>query len=330
MSIRIIKPGLLSTIQDLGRLGFRNTGINVNGVMDVFAAKSANLLICNEENEAVIEMHAPGSTLKFEEDALIALAGADFAVTINDIQIDTWRPIWVKKESILRCNGAMVGKRLYLAVHGGFDIKQWLHSSSTNLKAGCGGWQGRALQKEDVLPFRKSCRFYFQTESSVHVFPWKVSESELPFYSKHPTIRFIPGHEWEELAPTSKSLFLNKGFTVKKESDRMGYRLLGPPLERQKSRELLSSAVSFGTVQLLSDGQLIVLMADHQTTGGYPRVAHVISVDLPLLAQLKPGDELRFLPIDLKTAEEALLSQVKFFRQLKLACQLKLEPILLC
>jgi antagonist of KipI len=195
------------------------------------------------------------------------------------------------------------GARTYLAVKSGFDVDKWLGSASTNLRAQIGGFQGRALQKNDRLFFN------LRTTNNEQRTNFKLSPSLLPFYSRFPTIRVVAGAEWESLTEESRREFLSASFKIRNESDRMGFRLLGEPLELQEKIELVSSAVTFGTVQLLPDGQLIVLMADHQTTGGYPRVANIVAVDLPLLAQLNPNDALNFHLISPEEAENLLVRQ---------------------
>jgi len=297
------KGGLLTTVQNLGRQGFRRFGINPNGAMDKQAVRLINILLGNDETEAVLEMHFPASVLEFEEDALISLGGADFRASLDNNEIENWRPHFIKKGSVLELKKRVFGSRAYLAVKGGFVIETWLESSSTNLIAKIGGFAGRALQKNDRLFFNQRTKDKRQRTN------YKISNSLILSYEKSPTkVRVIGGAEFELLTAVHEQTFLAQNFTISRESDRMGFRLTGEPLFLIENQELISSAVDFGTIQLLPDGQLIILMADHQTSGGYPRLAHVVSADLPILAQLSANDKISFEMITLDEAENLMLA----------------------
>ncbi|MEJ7740788.1 MAG: biotin-dependent carboxyltransferase family protein [Chitinophagaceae bacterium] len=322
MSILIIKPGVLDTLQDLGRFGGGTYGLNPGGTMDRYASVIANMLTGNDINEAVLEIHFPGPQILFKHDALICITGADFKPTLNDEPLPGWQPVLIRKNTILQFSGKKQGSSIYLAVHGGFGgMQQWLNSYSTNLKAGLGGWQGKKLQKGDELSFRESTNDLsrlFRSESNFQLLPWRPDVAQM--YSHPEDILFIRGNEFEALTGESKDNLLKSAFRVHPSSDRMGYQLKGKSLFRGDSYELLSSAVHFGTIQLLPNGQLIVLMADHQTTGGYPRIGHVISAHLPKFAQLSPGSSLRFTPVDIEAAEQLLFSQHQQLQILQRAC----------
>jgi antagonist of KipI len=325
MSLRLIKAGILDTIQDLGRFGYQHLGINPGGAMDRPAAQIANLLVGNDINEAVIELHFPAAEFFFEQPALIAVSGADFSVNLNAEEIPRLQPVLVSKYSILQFYGLRAGARAYLAIHGGLNISKWLNSYSTNIKAAMGGYKGRALQKGDEISI--SCANGLTQvlgKKEFHVFPWKASLVE-----QHANeILVLPGNEWDELTGKSKQRLLEKPFVISNQSDRMGYRLQGKPLSMKTNEEMVSSAVCFGTVQLLPDGQLIVLMADHQTTGGYPRAMHVITAHHSRLAQMKAGDTLQFKMTDAATAGKLLKQQQQHLLQLQNACKFKLEEYL--
>ncbi|MEQ1645906.1 MAG: biotin-dependent carboxyltransferase family protein [Pyrinomonadaceae bacterium] len=309
--MRIEKSGILTTVQDLGRYGYRRMGINPSGVMDHCATRLINILVGNVENEAVIEMHFPAARIVFEADAIFALGGADFDADIDGVSIDTWRPILALKGSTLSFGGRSIGHRAYLTLCGGIEQEKCLGSSSTNLSAGFGGVEGRKLTAGDKIRFRR-------TETKEFELPRVcVSASLRPHYSRFPTIRIVTAAEHDSLSPAGKETLAQQDFSISNASDRMGFRLSGEPISLARPLELLSSAVDFGTIQLLPDGQLIVLMADHQTTGGYPRIAHVISRDLPLLAQLGPGDKVAFHLISHAEAEELAVDferELRFFR----------------
>jgi antagonist of KipI len=321
MAFSIIKPGLLDTIQDLGRHGFGNWGVNPGGAMDIYAAQVANLLVGNDQHEAVIEIHFPGPQILFEQNTLIAITGADFSPTVNDEVIPRWQPVVVRKNTVLHFPSLVQGGRCYLSVHGGYCVKKWLNSYSTSLKAGVGGWQGAPLKKGDELPFNESTIYFaglLKEESNFEILPWRVNTEKIYQYPHE--IGFIPGHEWAFLPDAARRSFTENNYLIHPSSDRMGYQLIGSPLSLERPLELVSSAVSFGTVQLLPGGQLIVLMADHQTTGGYPRIAHVVSAHLPKLAQLRPSDTIQFKLMDLDAAEHMLVSRQKELHILQRSC----------
>jgi antagonist of KipI len=321
MAFSIIKPGLLDTIQDMGRQGFGNWGISPGGAMDRYAAQVANLLVGNSGQEAVLEIHFPGPQILFEQNTMIAVTGGDFSPTINDELIPRWQPVVVRKNTVLHFPSLVQGGRCYLSVHGGYCMKKWLNSYSTHLRAGVGGCGGRPLKKGDELPFNENSIYFaglLKEESNFEVLPWRVNTEKI---YRHPhEIGFIPGHEWPLLSAAGKSGFLQNNFLIHPSSDRMGYQLSGSPLVLERPIELVSSAVTFGTVQLMPGGQLIVLMADYQTMGGYPRIAHVVSAHLPKLAQLRPSDTIQFKLMDHETAEQMILTRQKELHILQRSC----------
>jgi antagonist of KipI len=321
MSFSIIKAGILDTIQDPGRTGFGNWGIGPGGAMDRYAAEVGNLLVGNCKKEAVIEVHFPGPQILFEQNTLIAITGADFSPTVNDEGIPRWQPVVIRKNTILHFPSLVQGARCYISVHGGFCMEKWLNSYSTNLKASAGGWHGQALKKGDELPFSENTIYFaglLKEDRNFETLPWRVNIEKLYRYPHE--IGFVPGNEWKHLSPLSQTRFLQENFLIHPSSDRMGYQLKGAPLDIEGAAEQVSSAVSFGTVQLLPNRQLIVLMADHQTTGGYPRIAHVITAHLPKLAQLRPSDCIKFRMMDMATAENLLAAQHKELHILRRAC----------
>ena len=317
MSIVIQKSGVLATIQDLGRTGFRRFGINPNGAMDKSAARLINILLGNHEAEAVMEMHFPAPTIIFEEAAIIALGGADFGAKINDRRLENWRPYAVEKNQTLSCAEKIFGNRAYLSVKGGFTVEKWLGSASTNLTAEIGGVEGRSLRKGDRLSFKQKAK---DNSGKIH---FKMTRNLIPLYSSFPTARVTAGAEYERLTKASRQDFLTQIYTINNDSNRMGFRLNGEPLRLLDQTELVSSAVNFGTIQLLPDGQPIVLMADAQTSGGYPRVAHVVSIDLPVLAQLGANDKIGFQQISLEEAERLTLEFEKDLNLLRIGVNSK-------
>ncbi|WP_259015900.1 5-oxoprolinase subunit C family protein [Emticicia fluvialis] len=306
--MQFLKPGILSTIQDTGRNAYRYSGINPNGAMDKTAARLLNILLGNHENEAVLECHFPAPEILFEEAAIIAIGGADFApYLVNEnggiSPINNWQAIQIPAGNTLKFRKRINGQRAYLAVKEGIQAQAWLGSKSTNSLL-------------DFNTIRSRQRFALSSTNPSAFLPY-LGLSIRPPYGASPVIRLIKGNEYNLLTNNSRALLQSQPFTISPQSNRMGYRLMGEALQLSEKTELVSSAVDFGTVQLLPDGQMIILMADHQTTGGYPRVGHVISVDLPLLAQCGPKDTIRFQYISAAEAEDLLILREKEIKKLK-------------
>jgi antagonist of KipI len=318
MSLTISKAGLLDTVQDGGRYGFQQQGINPGGAMDRFSASLANALLGNELAAPVIEMHFPASQLIFQQPTILCLAGADFNPMINGKEIALYQPIAVGEGAVLSFAKRRNGARCYMALAAPLQIAPWLNSYSTNLKAAAGGYQGKRLQKGDTIKYKA---VFFSIANAMTALPWQYRPS-----SERPTaIEVLPGPEWNWITPESQTAFLANRFLITPSSDRMGYRLQGEQLVQEKREQLVSSAVSFGTVQLLPNGQLILLMADHQTTGGYPRMATVSRVHLPVLAQMAAGETFRFSLTTVGAAEESWIAQQKRLQHLQNTCKLKLQ-----
>jgi antagonist of KipI len=329
MSLRIIKAGVLDSVQDMGRHGWQHLGINPAGVMDQFSASIANMLVGNDLNEATIELHFPASIFLFEQPALIAISGADFSATINGDAVPSSHAFIVNKNSLLLFQQPYRGARAYLAIKGGIKADEWLGSQSTHLRAMIGGYEGRSLRKNDQISFKENIDYSpILGQKEFLILPWKADLKWSLENEKENEILVLPGHEWDWLIKESKDNFLMTSFVITQQSDRMGYRLNNIPLHTLTNEEIVSSAVSFGTIQLLPDGGLIILMADHQTTGGYPRIAHIISAHHSKAAQLKAGDRIYFRMTDQQTAEELLMKQQQHLLQLQNACKFRLEEFL--
>lgn len=324
MNLIITRAGILDTFQDQGRYGFRHMGINTGGTMDKIAAAMANCLVGNDFDKAVIEMHFPASEFLFTQPALIAIGGAEFSATINGKPIPNLHPVLVSSQSVLQFKQSVSGVRTYLAIGGGFNISKWLNSYSTNLQIAAGGYEGRRLLSNDRLSYNYiPDADELLAQNNFIVLPWFASN--VNGYMHNEPLLVLPGNEWDHLPDTSKNNLRNKPFVISQQADRMGYQLQGESLYSDNKNELISTAISFGTIQLLPNGQLILLMADHQSTGGYPRIAHVISAHHSRLAQMKPGQNIRFQLTDLQTAENLLFKQQQDLQQLQNACKLKLE-----
>ncbi len=307
MDIKVIRPGMLTTIQDLGRHGISGTGVTEGGAMDKFALVLANLLVGNAPNKPALEITLTGPELEFSSDALIAITGAEID------GFEHAQPIKVYAGDRLDLPVITRGCRAYLAVAGGLNVAPVLNGAGTDLRAKLGGFQGRALRAGDVLSANVVSR---ETHGR-----WKLSPTLLPAYSASPEVRVLPGSEVDEFA----EIFWKTEFEISTQSDRMGYRLKGRQLKRKSSRELISSAAIPGTVQVPPEGNPIVLMADAQTLGGYPRIAHVAQIDMPLLAQLRAGDHVSFRRIELEEAQTLASQRMRDLNLLVMGLQDKLR-----
>lgn len=330
--ITILKPGLLTTIQDLGRFGYQKFGVITSGAMDQLACRMANILVGNHVDEPTVEMTILGPVLRFENDALIAICSADFTPKINGETVRSFRPVFVRKESVLTFGSSQNGSRAYLAIAGGIDVPVVMKSKSTYLRAQIGGFHGRKLKKGDRLPvlapgnpskkiMKKLSGKSFSTKFSEA--NWFVNNSFFSTYKDHISVRVMMGREFHLFSKESQKHFFREKYAITSRSDRMGYRLEGCPLFLEKQIEMVSDAVSFGTIQVPADGKPIVLLADRQTTGGYPKIAQIASVDLQAVAQAKPGDSISFRKISHEEAQLLYLQQENDVKLLKKAIELK-------
>jgi len=323
MQVRIIKPGLLSTIQDLGRMAFLPDAVPRSGAMDSLACRIANIVLGNNENDAVIEFTYHGAELYAETDLLIAFSGEGATLTSNGIRIPNDRPVFAPAGTHLKLEQG-TGCRSYLSISGGWDVPIVLGSRSTFLTAGFGGFHGRTLKEKDVLrnipQENKQCRSLFNSlKSDTISFPsWSAPKEKFLSGIKN-NVRVIPGKEFTRFSAESLIAFLSEPFAAGLRSNRMAYQLEGPPIIKNKFDELISTAVCPGTIQVSGDGKLMLLMADCQTTGGYPRIGQVIVCDLPVCAQLKPGDQIFFEEISRRQAEKLYLQQEQNLKELKAA-----------
>ena len=319
MSLKIIRAGLLDTIQDPGRYRHQHQGINPGGAMDCFSAALANALLGKELASPTIELHFPAAQVLFQQASIICLTGAYFTPMISDKEVPLHQPIIISNSTVLRFDKWGSGARCYLSILQNFTLDKWLNSYSTNLKGEAGGYKGRRLLKDDVLEFENAATLPITKD--FETLPWQYRIEG----TGSNEIEFIVGNEWSWLTTKSQAAFLNNEFSISPVSDRMGFRLTGEALEQGVNDSLVSSAVTFGTVQLLPNGQLIILMADHQTTGGYPRVAHITTTHLPKLAQMSTGDKVKFVMTDVYSAEKKLVAQQNYLRALQNTCNLKMQ-----
>jgi len=333
MTIEIIKPGALSTLQDLGRVGFQHFGVPVSGVMDEWSHRVANLLVGNPEGEATLEITLMGPSLRFTRPALIAITGADLSPHIGEHPVPQETPVFLRAGSRLDFGQRVAGLRAYLAIHGGFAVATVMNSKATYVRGGFGGLEGRALRKGDVLHIGtgEPERVYSPLAAMLRTGP-------LPFVAlqdppKSPVappagwpmpVRLIEGQQWHAFSLDAQNALRNAEFRLTPQSDRMGFRFEGPKLLLREPLEMISEAVAFGTIQVPADGCPIVLMADRQTTGGYPKIASVASVDLPVLAQMMPHQGVRFTLISLEQAQQLYLAREQMIAAI--AMQVKVLP----
>lgn len=313
--LKVKKPGLLTTIQDLGRGGFQQYGIVAAGAMDHYAMQMANLLVGNDRNEAVLEVSMVGPTLEALDNMIVAVCGGDLSARVNGEQIEGWKSFLLKKGQVLTFGAPLSGSRSYLSIAGGIDVPIIMGSKSTYLKAQMGGYEGRAIQREDII-------------SGIGItekrrIGRKLKSEYIPKYSHVIEARVVLGPHLDAFTQEGIKTFLNETYEISHQSDRMGYRLNGKKIRHKDTADIISDAIPFGGIQVPANGEPIILMADRQTTGGYTRIATVISSDLPFLAQALPGQKVCFKAITVQEAQHLYKSQEMKFRYVKCGGHLK-------
>ncbi|RPH32167.1 MAG: biotin-dependent carboxyltransferase family protein [Bacteroidales bacterium] len=300
-SIIIHSPGLLTTVQDFGRYGYQRFGMPVSGAMDSLSLRLANLLVGNHPNDACLETTLTGPEISFTSKGVIAICGADMNPSINGKTIQLNKTIEVKAGQTLSFEGLNYGCRSYIAFGGGIDTPITMESRSTYLRAKVGGFEGRALKTGDELPLGSINKKIKSIE---------IPKDFIPKYQSNQIVQIIAGPEVRSFGSEGIRNFLTSEYAISDQSDRMGYRLTGPTIKHQSNgADIISAGISIGTIQITGNGQPIILMADRQTTGGYTRLANLISNDLTLVAQLKPSDRVRFREVSLEKAQEQLFNR---------------------
>lgn len=302
--------GCFTTIQDLGRWGSQSQGFCISGVMDHFALKVANLLIGNNLGEACLEMTFNGVEIQFKGANIISITGADMLPEINHTSIQQWKTISINSGDILTIKSARSGLRTYLSIKGGFDVPIVLGSKSTTPRERIGGFMGRAIKKGDIIKTNSN----FNNQKELKYF--QLKDQYIPKYdSKIKKIRVVNGPYGENFTEKGIRTFYNSLFLVSTDIDRTGYRLEGPLIEHKVDADrLISGAMVTGAIQVPGSGKPIILTAERRTHGGYPAIATVATVDLPIIAQSKPGDKFKFKLIDLAEAQDLLKQENNFFR----------------
>lgn len=295
MKMQILMPGMLTTVQDAGRFGYLKSGVTSSGVMDDMAFASANAMLHNPPNAAVLEVSLLGPTILFvgepEEETVIAITGADMESCMDGQPVDSSQPISVREGQTLSLGYAREGCRTYIAVSGGIDVPEVMGSRSTNLKCAIGGYHGRGLKSGDMLDLFAPVTTY-ETVKDEHY--------ERPDYKKRLTLRVVMGPQEDYFTSGGIETFLSGTYSITDASDRMGCRLEGPAIESINGTDIVSDAIVPGAIQIPSNGKPIILLKDRQTTGGYAKIATVVSDDLWKLAQAKPGDKVEFERVELE------------------------------
>jgi len=306
-AIEVLTPGLLTTVQDLGREGFGPMGVSASGAADTIALRLGNRLVGNVEGAAGLEMTLLGGTFLFPEGGVIALTGSDFGATLDESSVELGASTKVRAGQRLRLGPTKSGARCYLSVQGGITVKPFLGSASTHLLSGLGGFEGRALRKGDVLSVGAADRPFRRRAVAAHA---------LQRLSPRKVLRATAGVQADWFPDESQRLFYSSIYRVREDSNRMGLRMEGPGLEAlpapgRVGGEMTTEGVSLGGVQVPESGQPIVSFVEQQTTGGYPVIANVISADFSSVGQLRPRDEVRFERVGMDEARALLIEQEK-------------------
>ncbi|GAA0704379.1 biotin-dependent carboxyltransferase family protein [Dokdonella soli] len=339
MSVVVLKSGLLTTLQDRGRRGLAALGIGHAGPMDEVSFRLANALVGNDDSATALEITLLGPRLRFDADAVIALTGAEFPARIDDFEIPAWQPLRVAAGAVLDIGNARRGARGYLAVADGFVVERTLGSAATDVNARIGPLRGRALATQDALALSEGAAsaampFGSSRDSATEASPLKPllpepsaglrppsspqnvsipawSLDPRPWFDSDPArpIRLIRGAHFDALDAASRAALFDAEFRIASESNRVGFRLDGPRLALAAPLELVSAPVASGTLQLPPGGQPIALMVEHPTTGGYPRIGQIATIDLPRLAQRRSGERVRFREISLDEAQTRYLER---------------------
>ena len=319
--IHIEQSGFLTTLQDAGRPGFLQFGVSKGGAMDLHAAYLANILIGNDPIEAVLEMTQAPHRFLFLKDTVVAFTGGGLQPQLHNKNLQLYQPVFIPADSVVELKQQIPGFRLYMAVAGGYRSDVFLNSHSTDLLVKTGGHHGRPIKKDDLLMIKttmndlqKNLFALLKTGATVEL------NYLLPAFDTN-SIKVMKGVEWNNMDEVSQTAFTSSSFKISAQSNRMGYRLKGQLLKTEQPCEIISSAVTQGTVQLTPSGEMIVLMADAQTVGGYPRIAQVCATDLSILAQKKPGNEIQFQLISLQAAEELYLNAAGQLNNIKQTLQ---------
>ena len=327
--IEVLEPGLLTTVQDLGREGYGPLGVSPSGAADAVSLRIGNRLLGNAEGEAGLEMTLLGGTFAFPEGAVLALAGSDLGATLEGKPVEMWTPFEAKSKQVLRFGPTRSGARCYLCVRGGVKVQLFLDSASTHILSGLGGHKGRALKKGDVLTIgltnwneqKRTGKNACSTGGAGKIVKRRLLGRALELLTPRRVLRVTPGPQSGWFPEAAQKSFYESTYRVAEESNRMGIRLQGAAIPAPASGEMISEGVALGAVQVPEGGLPIILFVEQQTTGGYPKIANVISADFHSLGQLRPRDEIRFEQVDWKTARALLKGQEELMASKELIWQ---------
>ncbi len=314
MSVIVERAGFLTSVQDLGRAGYREVGVSSGGALDSFGLRVANLLVGNDESAAGLEITLGGLQLRFEDERVVAWCGGEFDVQSGSKMMPPGHMACLHAGDELKFARPRVGCRAWLAISGGIDVPIVLGSRSTDLRARFGGFEGRTLRDGEVIPLATGEAL---SSPSAGISSWTAPHDWVRPAKPKPILRFIRGVDWNRFKASTLRRLTSETFAISPDSDRMGVRLDGPDLKRVDESDLVSEAVAPGTLQVPPSGKPILLLGDCQTIGGYPKIAHVITVDLGIAAQLCAGDYVRFSEVSLADAHRFLFErerQLELFR----------------
>ena len=299
-TVLVQSPGLFTTVQDQGREGFGAMGVSPSGAADAISLRVGNRLVENPETAAGLEMTLVGGTFEFPEGAVLALTGSDFGATLDGVPVALWTSVKVQSGQLLRVGPTSGGARCYLCVQGAISVQLLMGSASTHVLSGIGGWQGRTLRKGDRLPVGATGGSFRQRT---------VATSALEHLAPRKVLRVTLGPQCDSFPESSHRLLCETTYRVAEESNRVGIRLEGAPIERSSEEEMITEGVPLGAIQVPPGGRPIIVFVEQQTTGGYRKIANVISADMHSLGQLRPRDEIRFERVEMETARRLLKEQ---------------------
>jgi len=308
--IQVLEPGLFTTVQDLGREGFGPMGVSASGAADKISLRMGNRLLANNQGAPGLEMTLLGGTFAFPDGAVLALAGSDFGATLEERPIELWRAQVAKPKQVLRLGPTRSGARCYLCVQGGIEVEPFLGSASTHILSGLGGHEGRALRKGDELKIgTRYVKGLAPWSASMPDREWALSPRTMEVLEPRKVIRVTDGPQSGWFSEGAKKVFYESAYRVAEDSNRMGIRLQGAAISTPAGGEMISEGVALGAIQVPEGGQPIILFVEQQTTGGYPKIANVISADFHRLGQLRPRDEIRFQQVEPLGARSMLAFQ---------------------
>lgn len=312
--LKVLEPGAYTTIQDSGRFGYQEFGVPPSGVIDQFAYQVSNLLLSNSLKDAALEITIFGPKLEVLNDTLLSITGGNIPLYLNNKRVEHWSSFTVKRGDIIKFGQVESGCRTYLSISGGIEVPVVMGSRSTYVGAKIGGYNGRPLKKGDIL---------YGKEDVTYKKPVSLNKKFIPNYPKNVEIRATLGPQ-DDFFDSAIDVFFNSEYTVTSKADRMGYRLKGASLKHRDGvpQSIISEPSLPGGIQVPADGQPLILLVE-QTVGGYTKIATVISTDISLIGQSKPGDILRFVKVDLESAHKAFFERKRLLNEIKNS--LKLE-----